>query len=226
MKSIFGRWLRALPACAVAALFLIGVAGADNSTFFSDASGRRRLVARHYGARGIELQRRFRLSQLLGHIRGSSAAAATAPACRSLSHSTSTKIPIPAAPSTEPRSNSRPTTLTRRNSFVRTGGTSEPHPGRKALAGGAAPPEMCTRSIRQASAFHRPWASTWSPPSSVPRADTAPDIRTFNYQPVRGTPPPNPTQSGAPCQCLLHERCPRQGREAGLLGAGRSGDDR
>jgi hypothetical protein len=39
MKFHLGRWLRALLACAVAALFLVGVAGADISRSFSDPAG-------------------------------------------------------------------------------------------------------------------------------------------------------------------------------------------
>lgn len=39
MKPDFGRWLRVLLASAVAALFLVGVAGADTSTLFPDPTG-------------------------------------------------------------------------------------------------------------------------------------------------------------------------------------------
>ena len=39
MKRHLGQWMRAPLVCGVVALFLVGVAGADNSTFFPDPAG-------------------------------------------------------------------------------------------------------------------------------------------------------------------------------------------
>jgi hypothetical protein len=192
VKRHLGQWIRAALVCGVVALFLVGVAGADNSTFFPDPAGD---AGSSLDITGLEV------SNYEGYFNFLNFWVTLAGPVRCGGDGAGVQVLVALDLDQNPDTGSAfygtevefaPYNTDEAQFFRAHGWDFRGAPPPEGFSWGCGPTGM-GYSVNTAALGLSP-SMGFNVVAAVlgPRIDTAPDIRTFNYQPVFGTPLPNP----------------------------------
>jgi hypothetical protein len=228
VKIHVGRWLQALLACAVAALFLVGVARVDISRSFSDPVGD---AGKALDITRVDVSESHWLDHRNLHFMVTVSDPIYYQRRRRRADPRRTRPrpepPTPEARSTERRSSSLPTRLAMPASSAPAAGASAARRARRASARAAALTRWATPLMERLSGSRRTRASTWlwrlSVRTPTPHRTSAPTTTSRCW--ARNL----PRSAQIPCPAharVARERRPRQARKDQLLGARGSWNDR